>query len=80
MNRYEEAIEKALEAKEITGKGVYNLACALALAGRLEDAMEELQACLKDGIFEDGDHLDTDPDLDALRERDDYKAFRASLD
>ena len=51
---------------------LYNLACACSLAGRLEKALEALDASVEAG-FKDPDHLENDRDLDPLRELDGYK-------
>ncbi len=45
----------------------YNLACSLALAGRLNDSLDELAQALEHG-YDDFDHLECDRDLDAIRE------------
>ena len=52
----------------------YNLACVRALQNREGSAMEALQQALDLG-FNRPDVLATDPDLDALRDREDFKAL-----
>jgi len=55
----------------------YNLACARARLGHERDAMEALEQALDRG-FNRFDLLATDPDLDTLRDREDFKALLAS--
>ena len=68
----------------------YNFACVYAVAsGRLPDdqleysdhAMELLQKSIKLGFgtIENAAHIAKDPDLDALRDRDDFKTLMESL-
>jgi predicted esterase len=56
----------------------YNLACVRALLGRKTDAVEALASALEHG-FDRFDLLETDTDLDPLREREDFKALMASI-
>ena len=63
------------KAKSLTGKPSYNLACVLALTGRLEEALGELARCRADGLLPDREHLDADHDLDALRELPPFQAL-----
>jgi predicted esterase len=56
----------------------YNLACVRALLGRKADAVAALASALEHG-FARYDLLETDTDLDPLRERDDFKALMASI-
>jgi tetratricopeptide (TPR) repeat protein len=46
---------------------LYNLACAYSLGGKLEQALEALNAAVEAG-FNDAEHMEKDPDLDPLRE------------
>ena len=55
----------------------YNLACVRTLQNRESSAMEALQQALDLG-FNRPDLLATDPDLDALRDREDFKALLAA--
>jgi choline-sulfatase len=50
----------------------YNLVCCLALAGRPDEAIAELERLVRDqpGVFDEA--IATDPDLDSLRSRDDF--------
>lgn len=45
----------------------YNLACSLTLVGRRADAVDALRRALQEG-YDDFEHLEQDPDLDALRD------------
>ena len=60
------------------GEMVEGISCARARLDRGEAAMEALAQALDLG-FKRTDLLATDPDLDALRDRDDFKAMLASL-
>jgi Zn-dependent protease/tetratricopeptide (TPR) repeat protein len=56
----------------------YNLGCAFAGLGRLDEAMRWLERAVAAG-YANGAHLDSDDDLAALRARDDFAALRAVL-
>lgn len=67
--RHDEALEVDLELCRRADDRAdfrYDLACSYALLGRLDDAFEALERALELG-FDDGEHLDEDPDLRALR-------------
>jgi len=64
---YDEALEKCMAAKKISGLPVYNLACVLALKGETDAALDELYACFERGTLETLQHLEEDTDLDSLR-------------
>lgn len=55
-----------LEAKAITDKANYNLACIYALQGRIDEALNELEACKRDGTLPSKEHILEDKDLKAL--------------
>ena len=55
----------------------YNLACVRALLGQKNDAVEALAKALELG-FDNFELLNTDPDLDPLRSRDDFKVLLAA--
>jgi tetratricopeptide (TPR) repeat protein len=55
----------------------YNLACVRALLGQKNDAVEALAKALELG-FDNSELLKTDPDLDPLRSRDDFKVLLMS--
>jgi predicted esterase len=67
-------LELGLQVREDNPVGWYNLACARALLGRTEAAVAALEKALELG-FDRDELLATDPDLDALRSRDDFKAL-----
>lgn len=52
----------------------YHLACTLARLGRRDDAFRALSQALELG-FRDFEHLESDPDLDSLREHPKYQAL-----
>ena len=52
----------------------YNLACSLAMGGRTTEAIAALRAALERG-YDDFDYLETDSDLDALRDDPAYRAL-----
>ena len=52
----------------------YNLACSLALVGHGDEAIAALCAAISLG-YDDLDHMESDPDLDSLRERPDFRAL-----
>jgi tetratricopeptide (TPR) repeat protein len=54
----------------------YNLACSLARAGRPDEAIDSLSRAILLG-YDDLSHMETDPDLESLR---DHPDFRALLD
>jgi MoxR-like ATPase len=57
---------------------LYNLACAQALSGRREKALDALRAAVDAG-FSDRRLLETDSDLDSLRRSDAYRQIVAAL-
>ena len=67
-------IEESLEARPGDPRMLYNLACAYCRGGRLEDATSALYRSVKAG-FEDFTHMEDDPDLAAIRDRELYKAI-----
>jgi predicted esterase len=69
--------ELGLEIQEDNAVGWYNLACARALLGREDAAVAALERALELG-FDRDELLATDPDLDPLRDRDDFKALLAA--
>ena len=73
------SLELALLVKEGSPVDWYNLACARARLGRGEPAVEALAKALDLG-FNRTELLATDPDLDSLRERDDFKAMITALE
>ncbi|MGQ9591140.1 MAG: TPR end-of-group domain-containing protein [Planctomycetota bacterium] len=57
---------------------LYNLACAYALSGRKDEALRELEAAVSAG-FDDVAHIESDPDLDSLREDPRYRDLVGKL-
>jgi len=52
----------------------YNLACSLARAGRLEEAIDALSRAVLLG-YDDLDHMESDPDLESLHTHPDFQAL-----
>jgi len=67
------ALETALLIHQDNPVAWYNLACARAQTNHPRAAVEALQRALEEG-FDQTDLLESDPDLDPLRNRDDFKA------
>jgi hypothetical protein len=76
-------IEELLADKNCSLTALYNCACVLCQAGRFDQSLEVLRRLETTGYFaKDSGHLtkfDEDADLAPLRERPEYKAFRATL-
>jgi predicted esterase len=70
-------LELGLQLTEDNAVGWYNLACARARVGREEAAVAALAKALELG-FDRDELLAADPDLDSLRDRDDFKALLAA--
>jgi predicted esterase len=77
-DRLAASLELALTVNDENPVAWYNLACARARLDRGEPALEALSTALDLG-FNNTELLATDPDLDSLRDRDDFKAVMASL-
>ena len=56
----------------------YNLACSLALTRKSAAAVRELDRAVSLG-YKDISHIDTDPDLDNVREHPDYQSLMRRL-
>jgi tetratricopeptide (TPR) repeat protein len=56
----------------------YNLACSYSLTQQTQLAFEALEAAINLG-YRDFKSLDKDPDLDNLRQHDDFKRIRAKI-
>jgi tetratricopeptide (TPR) repeat protein len=52
----------------------YNLACSLARASRPDEAIDSLSRAILLG-YDDLSHMETDPDLESLREHPDFRAL-----
>lgn len=74
-----EAEKKSQKAKSIINKGNYNLACAFALTDKIPKALKELTQCNKDGTLPKLKHLETDTDMDPLRETKEFQELISSL-
>ena len=77
LGRYNKSLEKAHEAKRISGLPEYNLACALSHLNRLADALDELEACARGNTLPRRAHMEKDEALDPLR---DMPRFQAILE
>jgi len=77
-DRLAASLELALKVNEENPVAWYNLACARARLDRYEPAVEALETALDLG-FANSELLATDPDLDSIRGRDDFKAVLASI-
>jgi tetratricopeptide (TPR) repeat protein len=75
LKDYPRAIHHFEIARRILPKDqltLYNLACAYALGGHHEKAIEALGAAVDAG-FDDPEHIEKDPDLDSLRKLQGYR-------
>lgn len=52
----------------------YNLACSLARAGRVDEAIDALSRAVLLG-YDDLDHMESDPDLESLHTHPDFQAL-----
>jgi len=80
---YERAIKvhkKAATFDEIKGISLYNLACAYALTGRTDDAIDALEASAKAGGFDLADPMRDDTDLDSVRDDPRYQHLLRALE
>ena len=74
---YEKAIEahrRSATFEQIKGISLYNLACAYALTGRTDEAVDALKASREAG-FDFSSAIRTDSDLDSLRDDPRFKDF-----
>ncbi len=74
-----ELAERALGQDEKEPVVLYNVACFYAMKGDLDRSLELLQNAVKNG-WGDLAWLETDSDLDALRDDDRFKAILAGID
>ncbi len=70
---YDVAVLKFAEALRIKPGNAYNLACVQAIRGDFEGVRRSLETCRDHGTLPSRRHLETDTDLDALRELDWFK-------
>ena len=75
-----EKVYKDMSANErkIAAVAYYNAACTSALEKKPESAVKELQRALDAG-FDELELVSTDPELDSLRARDDFKKLAAEI-
>lgn len=74
------AILKSIEDKFQPNQMVsYNLACAYSLSGDAKSALAELRKSIQYG-WDDWKHMDTDTDLDNIRNDAEYKKLRSALE
>lgn len=64
--------QRLVELRPMDGVAHYNLACSLALLGHNEEALAELWQAFEVG-YDDVVHLESDPDLESLRELPGYQ-------
>jgi hypothetical protein len=72
------ALDAAVAAGANAGNTYYNLACALALAGKRDDALATLEQAVARG-WTDAAHMAADTDLVSLRGEPRFKALAAKL-
>ena len=69
QKQYDQAEKQCLELTELAPKdpgAQYNLACARARLGKIDQSLEALEKAVALG-FDDGRHIRSDPDLESLR-------------
>lgn len=74
----EAACRQGLELATADMLWTYNLACALALQGKTQEALDALDSAIRLG-FSDAAHLGQDPDLASLRDNEGFKQRLALL-
>lgn len=81
MKRYMSAVKyfrAALKAKPNNYLVHYNIACAYALLGLKEEALQHLEKAVENG-YDDADHMSTDEDLRSLRDDERFKRLLNKL-
>ena len=73
------SLELALAINDTSPVAWYNLACCRALQGRQTAAVEALARAVELG-FDNAELLSSDPDLDSVRDRADFKALLDTVD
>ncbi|MDT3295108.1 hypothetical protein Q4Q57_08075 [Shewanella sp. SP2S2-6] len=76
---FEDAKSKLKQARSVTNQPNYNLACLYSLLHNDLNCKEELFACYKAKILPDKNHLNTDTDLDFVRDREWFKELLDTL-
>ncbi len=77
--KFAEAEKLFRRSKKESGEPSYNLACVLALTGREDISMTELRECKSAGCLPSKKHLESDTDMDPLRDRADFQELLAEL-
>ena len=76
-----EAEKRLLEAEKIAaGSGAYNLACIAAFRGDVNACRKWLEAAIKHGKLPPQAHIESDSDLDSVRDQDWFRGILASAD
>jgi tetratricopeptide (TPR) repeat protein len=83
LGRYDEALPSHLRAAGVTHPeiridGLYNAACACALTGNIDKALEYLQKAVDAG-FKDTSQLEKDSDMNPLRDNERFKQIAAGI-
>jgi tetratricopeptide (TPR) repeat protein len=81
LGRFEEGLEvDQLLVRLVPGNATvhYNLACSLALCGRPDEAIDQLETAVRVG-YADAEHLAADEDLISLRTQPRFQALLARL-
>ena len=77
--KYDQAVVKLNEADKLIPRRPvvhYNLACALSLSGKKEEALDALERSIEFG-YVDHDHMQADKDLAPIRDTDRFKKLAA---
>jgi beta-lactamase regulating signal transducer with metallopeptidase domain/tetratricopeptide (TPR) repeat protein len=72
-----DAFNKSSEMEHRKAEALYNIACCYSLSGQTEKAMEYLKIAWDAG-FTNKSHIETDSDLDKIRDSERYKEFLQS--
>lgn len=81
LGRYAEGLavdSRLVELAPEDSTARYNLACSLALLGRREEALVQLELAVRCG-YDDAAHLAADPDFASLRDDPQFQALLAAL-
>ena len=66
--------QRLIELRPTDPDARYNLACSLARTGRNDEAVDALSRAILLG-YDDLAHMESDPDLEGLRDHPDYRAL-----
>lgn len=78
FTKAEREFRRVLELEPKNDTALYNLACTYALWGRIKEALDCLEKAVAGG-FDDVGHIESDPDLDAVRGEPRYRSLVAEL-